>query len=178
VKTVRAIANLRNARPSAPTFMFSDPLVARLAAFVQSVGIDVNTCPIEWETLFPGLDIKCGAVLIDETQLLHPGNILHEAGHIAVHDPARRNDPCFRPGKGEELSALAWSYAAVVHLGFKSELVFYPGSFQGWDTALIDAFAAGSYIGVPLMQRYGMTVEPGKATDSVAPYPHMLRWLR
>jgi hypothetical protein len=158
--------------------MFSDPLVARLAAFVQSVGIDVNACKIDWKTLFPGLDIKCGAVLIDEKQVIHPGNILHEAGHIAVHDPARRKDARFTPKKGEELSALAWSYAAVVHLGLKAELVFYPGSFQGWDTTLVENFAAGKYIGVPLLQRYGMTIEPRLAAEGVAPFPHMLRWIR
>jgi len=56
--------------------------------------------------------------------------------------------------------------------------VFYPGSFQGWDTSLIEGFAAGSYVGVPLLQRYGMTVELRLATKGIAPYPHMLRWIR
>jgi len=158
--------------------MFYDPLVAKLATFVQSVGIEVKPCKIDWPTLFPGLDIKCGAVLVDETQLIHPGNILHEAGHVAVHDPSCRADPQFKPGRGEELSALAWSYAAVIHLGLRAELIFYPGSYQGWDETLIESFAAGRYTGVPLLQRYGMTVEPRLATNGIAPYPHMLRWVR
>lgn len=158
--------------------MFSDPLVAKLAAFVQSVGIEVQECQIDWKTQFPGLDVKSGAVIIDESQLIHPGNILHEAGHVAVHDPERRKDPIFRPRAGEELAALAWSYAATVYLGLSSELVFYPGSFRGWDTVLVEIFADGRYIGIPLLHLYGMTIEPRRATNGAAPFPHMLRWVR
>lgn len=159
--------------------MFSNPLVTKLADFVRSIGIDVYPCAIDWKTRFPGLEIRAGDVLVDETQLIHPGNILHEAGHIAVHDPARRTHPKFSPAKGEELSALAWSYAAVLHLGLSADVVFYPGSYQGWDTSLIANFSEGRYIGVPLLQRYGMTVEPRFASSlGVAPYPHMLRWIR
>ena len=158
---------------------FADPLVNRLAEFVQSIGIPVERHRIDWKTLFPGLDIRQGRVLIDETLLLHPGNILHEAGHIAVHDPNLRAGEDFRPSKGEELSALAWSYAAATHLGLDSELVFYPGSYQGWDTTLIANFKEQRYIGVPLLQRYGMAFETKRAEMlGVKPYPHMVRWLR
>ena len=159
--------------------MFSDPLVIKLADFVRSVGIEVHSCSIDWKTQFPGLDIKNGAVLVDEKSLIHPGNILHEAGHLAVHDPAHRKDPKFSPTRGEELGALAWSYAAVVHLGLKSELVFYPGSYHGWDIALNENFAEGRYLGVPHLQRFGMSVEPRLAKEGgVKPFPHMQRWLR
>ncbi len=159
--------------------MFSDPLVTKLADFVRSIGIPVEACPLEGKTRFPGLDIRSGAVFVDESRLIHPGNILHEAGHIAVHDPARRSDPAFSPRKGEELSALAWSYAAATHLGLSSDLVFYPGSYSDWSTSLVENFAEGRYIGVPLLQMYGMTVEPRLAADrGVDPYPHMIRWVR
>jgi hypothetical protein len=159
--------------------MFSDPLVTKLANFVLSVGIEVRACPIDWKTQFPGLDIKCGAVLVDETQLIHPGNILHEAGHLAVHDPAHRTNPKFSPTRGEELAALAWSYAAVIHLRLESELVFYPGSYHGWDIALNENFAEGRYLRVPHLQRFGMAIEPRFANErGVEPFPHMLRWLR
>lgn len=159
--------------------MFSDPLVNRLADFVRSVGIDVRQCVIDWKSRFPGLDVRMGSVLIDETQLIHPGNILHEAGHIAVHDPARRAHPKFSPTKGEEMGALAWSYAAVMHLGLGAELVFYPGSYQGWDQSLIENFSEGRYLGVPLLQLHGMAADPARAAAlGVKPFPHMLRWVR
>lgn len=159
--------------------MFSDSLVIKLAEFVRSIGIEVEACAIDWKTQFPGLDIRAGAVLVDESKLLHPGNILHEAGHIAVHDPARRTHPKFKPTPGEELGALAWSYAAAAHLGFGAELVFYPGSFTGWAESLIENFAEGRYLGIPLLQRYGMSLDPRQAAErGLKPYPHMLRWLR
>lgn len=159
--------------------MFSDSLVIKLAAFVQSLGIEVQACAINWKTRFPGLDIRAGGVLVDESQLLHPGNILHEAGHLAVHDPLKRSHPKFSPTRGEELGALAWSYAAAMHLGLGAEVVFYPGSYQGWDTSLIENFAEGRYLGVPMLQRYGMAVEPRLAPErGVEPYPHMLKWIR
>ena len=159
--------------------MFSDSLVTRLTTFVVSIGIEVQACAINWKTQFPGLDIKLGNVLVDEKELIHPGNILHEAGHIAVHDPARRKDPKFSPTRGEELGALAWSYAATVYLGLSSELVFYPGSYHGWDTSLVENFAEGRYLGVPLLQRYGMALESRRAAElDLQPYPHMLKWLR
>jgi hypothetical protein len=159
--------------------MFSDLLVIKLVSFVRSIGIEVHSCPIVWKSRFPGLDIQAGAVLVDESRLIHPGNILHEAGHIAVHEPTRRSHPKFSPTKGEEMGALAWSYAAVVHLGLSAEVVFYPGSYTGWATALIENFAEGRYIGVPLLQRYGMAVEPRLARErGVEPYPHMIRWVR
>src|SRR5215471_6667226 len=107
--------------------MFSDPLVNKLTTFVRSVAIEVKACTIDWKTLFPGLEIDRGVVLIDEDRLIHPGNILHEAGHIAVHDPARRRDRPFQPGKGEELAALAWSYAGSdprSQITHEHELVF------------------------------------------------------
>jgi len=159
--------------------MFSDSLVIKLTTFVRSIGIETHACPIDWKSRFPGLDIRAGAVLVDESRLIHPGNILHEAGHIAVHDPARRSDPTFSPTKGEELGALAWSYAAATHLGLGAEVVFYPGSYAGWAPALVENFGEGRYLGVPMLQRYGMAVEPCLAAErGVEPYPHMLRWVR
>lgn len=159
--------------------MFSESLVTKLAAFVRSVGIPVEPSVLDRKTRFPGLDVCCGVVLVDESRLIHPGNILHEAGHIAVHDPARRPDARFTPTKGEEIGTIAWSYAATVHLGLPAELIFYPGSFTGWADSLIENFAEGRYLGVPLLQLHGMAVEPRLAVEGgPEPYPHMIRWVR
>ena len=66
-----------------------------------------------------------------------------------------------------------------MHLGLDAEVVFYPGSYAGWDKALVENFSEGRYIGVPLLQRYRMAVEPRLASqEAVEPYPHMLKWLR
>ncbi|HZS44752.1 MAG TPA: hypothetical protein VFC63_06580 [Blastocatellia bacterium] len=158
---------------------FSDPVVVKLVEFVRSIGIPVHAASIPDSPFFPGLKTEYGAVLVDETELLHPGNILHEAGHLAVTDPALRNEKDIFPTNGQEIAALAWSYAATRYLGLPSDLVFYQGSYRGWDTALVENFAEGRYLGVPLLQLYKMSFEPGPAAArGVEPFPRMQRWLR
>ena len=160
-------------------FMFNNPLTEQLSAFVRSIGIDVKSAILDGPTLFAGLDIQYGAVLVDESRLVHPGFLLHEAGHIAVHDPAIRMQPKISPTGGEELAAMAWEYAATVYLGLPMEVVFHPGSYQGWGPSLGESFADGRYIGVPLLQLHGMSFDARQAAvRGVEPYPHMLRWLR
>jgi hypothetical protein len=158
--------------------VFADPLTRRLAAFVRDIGIDVRSAALPPNTFLPGLEIRDGALLIDEARLTYPGDILHEAGHLAVADPAERNAPTLSPSDGEELTAIAWSYAAASHLAIDPAVVFH-AAFKGGGAAIIANFDAGRYFGVPLLQLYGMCCEPHRAAEkAVPPYPHMLRWLR
>ena len=159
--------------------MFSDPLVARMAAFLGSIGIPVLPASSLLPANFPGLDIQYGCVLVDESRVVHAGDILHEAGHVAMTKEAARNVLRLEPTGGEELASMAWSYAAAMHLSLGAETVFYPESYLNCGDALIESFAKGSYVGVPLMQAWGMAVEPkNAAARGETPYPHMLRWLR
>jgi hypothetical protein len=159
--------------------MVSDPLTAKLVAFVQGIGIDVGAASLVGPTVLPGLDIRNGAILLDPERLTYPGDLLHEAGHIAVADPQERRQPKLAPSAGDEIATLAWSYAAACHLGVAASVVFHAGGYKGASSSLVENFTAGHYIGVPLLQLYGMTVEPRlAATRGVEPYPHMLRWLR
>ena len=115
---------------------------------------------------------------MDEARLTYPGDILHEAGHIAVADPAERNAPTLSPTPGDELTTIAWSYAALRHLDIDPAIVFHP-AFKGGGASIIENFTAGHYFGVPLLQLYGMSCEPHRAAENgVQPYPHMLRWMR
>ncbi len=51
--------------------------------------------------------------------------------------------------------------------------------YKGGAASLIENFTAGHYFGVPLLQLYGMALDPKRAAATgVEPYPHMLRWLR
>ncbi len=129
-------------------------------------------------TFLPGIDIRHGAILVDEARLTYPGDMLHEAGHIAVADPAERNAPTLSPSPGDELTTIAWSYAALRHLDIDPAIVFH-AAFKGGGAAIIENFTAGHYFGVPLLQLYGMSCEPHLAAQNgVQPYPHMLRWMR
>ena len=83
------------------------------------------------------------------------------------------------PDAGDEMAALAWSYAAARHLGLDAGVVFHPHGYKGAGPWLAETFGNGGTIGVPLLQLYDMTVEEKfAAARGVEPYPHMLRWLR
>jgi hypothetical protein len=158
---------------------FADPLTERLVAFVRGIGIDVCTATLPGKTVLPGLDIRHGAILIDETRMTHPGDILHEAGHLAVTDPLIRDAPTLSPTPAEEMTCIAWSYAALRHLALDPAIVFHENGYKGEAPSLIENFTAGRYFGVPMLQYYGMAAEPKRAAAiGVDPYPHMLRWLR
>ncbi len=159
--------------------MFANPVTERLAAFVRGIGIEVRAAALCDDTFLPGLDIRHGAVLLDEQRLAYPGDLLHEAGHIAVAPPEQRAAPALAPNAGDEMATLAWSYAALRHLELDADVVFHPNGYKGGAQALIDAFTGGGNLGVPLLQWYGMTFEPKAAAErGVEPFPHMLRWLR
>jgi hypothetical protein len=158
---------------------FADPLTERLSAFVRGIGIDVRAATLLEKTFLPGLEISHGAILVDPARLTHPGDLLHEAGHLAVTDPGERNAPTLSPSPGDELTAIAWSYAALRHLDLDAAVVFHAEGYKGGAESIIENFTAGCYFGVPLLQLYGMSCEPHQAAaKGVAPYPHMLRWLR
>jgi hypothetical protein len=159
--------------------MFANPLTERLADFVRGVGITVRVADLPEPTFLPGLAIRDGAILVDEARLAHPGDLLHEAGHVAVADAGERVQPALTPTPGDEMAALAWSYAALRHLSLDPAVVFHPDGYKGGSRALIEIFSSGGTLGIPLLQCYGMTVEAKNATArGVEPFPHMLRWLR
>jgi hypothetical protein len=154
-------------------------MTQRLADFVVGLGIDVRKGELPADTFLPGLDIRFGGLVIDEDRLAHPGDILHEAGHIAVTEPESRKAERLDPGDGEELATLAWSWAALTHLGLDPAVVFHADGYKGGSESLIESFQHGATLGQPLLQYFGLTLEPRQAAErGVAPFPHMLRWLR
>jgi hypothetical protein len=159
--------------------MLANPLSERLVAFVRDIGIAVNPATLDGPTFLPGLDIRYGVLLVDEERLTYPGDILHEAGHIAVSSPEERKLEKIDPTPGDEMTAIAWSWAALRHLDIPPEVVFHPAGYKGGSQSIIENFSAGHYFGVPLLQLYEMTVESRVASErGVEPFPHMLRWLR
>lgn len=155
--------------------------IARIIDFVTKIGFEVRTGMIRDKTFLPGIVIHHGALVIDPSQWTYPGDLLHEAGHLAVMEPRRRNECHIDVGNdaAEEMMAIAWSYAASVDLGLSLSTVFHEGGYRGGSQSLIENFSQGRYIAVPMLQWVGMTAEPKRAAaDGVAPYPHMLRWLR
>ena len=160
---------------------FQDPIALRIAEFLVGIGIPVRKGEINEPTFFPGVKIEFGGLLVDEQKLTWPGDLLHEAGHLAVlsaEDRPNINGDA-GPNGGAELASTAWSFAAIVHLGMDMTIVFHKGSYQGDEEMMVDNFSAGRYIGVPSLQLYGLTAEPRMSKKLGIPaYPAMQRWLR
>jgi hypothetical protein len=147
--------------------------------FIREIGIEVREVAPGAALFLPGLDIRRGAIVVDRARWLHPGDILHEAGHLAVATPAERSAETLSPSPADEMAAIAWSYAAAVHLGHAAEIVFHADGYRGGGPSLSENFSAGRYVGAPLLDYYGMAVEPRRVKPGGPPaYPHMLRWLR
>lgn len=137
-------------------------LVAKITDFLTAIGLEVRFDRIPGDTFLQGLTLKNGSLIIDVDQLVHPGDILHEAGHLACMPPDIRksmNDDLV-PGDlhdGGEMMAIAWSYAACLHLGLDPAVVFHRDGYRGESMVILDNFAKGHYFGVPLLQWCGMT---------------------
>src|SRR5688500_1323452 len=113
-------------------------LTEKMITFIRSVGIEVEHATIDEATFLPGILIKDGKLLVDDEKLLYPGDLLHEAGHLAVMLKEERmtaggNVGFDRPQSqagGEEMMAIAWSYAALTYLGLRPEVVFHPEGYK------------------------------------------------
>ncbi|HSX53667.1 MAG TPA: hypothetical protein VLG14_00075 [Sphingomonas sp.] len=159
----------------------TDPLVARIVTFLEGIGIPVALESVPADSLLPGATVRGDTLICDPETLEWPGDLLHEAGHIAVSDPAvRASQTEVSPDPGEELAAMAWSYAAAIDLGIDPALVFHAGGYHGGGQNYLESYTRdGSGIGVPMLQYYGMSAEPRQAeTLGRAPFPAMTRWLR
>jgi hypothetical protein len=152
-----------------------------IVRFLLEIGIEARVARIAHETFLPGIDVANGALVIDEDKLLYPGDLLHEAGHLAVMPPGERAKAgtTIDTGGGEEMAAIAWSYAAALHLRIDPAIVFHPDGYKGGSKAILENFAASHYFGVPLLQWWGLAVDEKKAAESnVEPFPKITKWLR
>ena len=162
--------------------MFRDPRLARMARFLDSIGIEMRAGTIDLPTPFPGSLISHGSLIIDESILIAPGDALHEAAHIALAPPERRClDTGFVEGTdGEEITTIAWCWAALRELEIEPEEIFHPTAYKRGDSpSIIEAGRQGIYIGFPLLQYWELAFdEKNAALRGVKPFPHMVRWMR
>jgi hypothetical protein len=154
----------------------NDPHLSRIYDFLHEIGLDVVETTITESTFLPGILIDNGTLKVSPLQLISPGDVLHEAGHIAVTIPAERyllhnNITYERPDKqGDELAVLLWTFAACHKIGLPYDVVFHPEGYNGQSQWLIDMFTNKNYVGLPLLVWMGMTAESS--------FPTMIHWLR
>lgn len=157
-----------------------DSTATLITDWLRLIGLTVRLAPLGADTFLPGVTLEPGGLVVDPERLGYPGDLLHEAGHLAVMLPARRASTGSDVGSdmGDEIAAQTWSYAATVHLGVPPEVVFHPDGYRGAAGTLIQVYRDGN-AGLPLLQWMGLTLDPAHATAASTPaYPHMIRWLR
>jgi hypothetical protein len=161
-------------------------LLEKIVQFILEIGLPVtfDAVPTDKEFL-PGICISNGGLIVDKAALLYPGDILHEAGHLAVVTSAERSsvdgilETDTDKSAGEEMMAIAWSYAAAVHLGIDPLIVFHENGYKGSGATIAKNFSDGRYFGLPMLQWVGLTLDDKNALEKKQkPYPNMIAWVR
>lgn len=158
-------------------------IIEDIVCFLREIGLEVVLEQHEGESFLPGIRIKSGGLSIDPSQVLYPGDILHEAGHLATLPDAVRAEldgvlPDIDLHRGAELMSLAWSYAACLKLQLGPEVVFHADGYKGEGEHLIRNFEDGIYIGLPMLQYQQMAYdEKNAASLNVKPFPYMQNWV-
>lgn len=153
-------------------------IITTITRFLAAIGIPVDERELPDGTFLPGISPEGGVLCIDRARLLHPGDLLHEAGHIACATPEARAAMRGHAGDdpAEEMMAIAWSYAAALECGIDPAVVFHEHGYHGGGSAIRENFAEGRFFGVPVLAWLGMTEAPEVGAER--PYPAMTRWVR
>lgn len=163
--------------------VFKDPIAQSISNFLWSIDIPIYSAEINAETFLPGIRIVEGEILVDENKMLSPGDILHEAGHLAILSPEIRKTLTDTvvynemSQAGEEMAAIAWSWAAMKHLDIAPEVVFHPQGYKGGSDNIIANFEQEHYFGVPILAYKGLCFDgTSRNLGTNIPYPKMIKW--
>ena len=171
-----------------------------ILAFLDEIGVPCAPGAVSEASFLPGVAIVEGALVYDAGQISAPGDLLHEAGHLAAVPERWR--PAMTDNVDASLAALikaepdaaafthtdlfpiAWSWAAALHIGVDPACIFEAGGYGaqgGGETAALDRqLRNGLFLGIPMLADAGLCAAPppfGDGTDP-APFPAMKRWLR
>lgn len=134
-----------------------------ILAFLDRIGIPYHARPLAEGTFLPGVTIEGGGVHFDPATLTYPGDVLHEAGHIALTPADERATLCqavldAQPASESlEIGVLLWTFLAAKEIGIPVEMVFHAGGYKDGSTWLIEQFESGSAMGLPLLNWMGVT---------------------
>ncbi|MBI5425888.1 MAG: hypothetical protein HZA32_17560 [Opitutae bacterium] len=151
----------------------------RIVTFLREIGLPVAERSLPDKTFVPGILIENGGLVIDRARLTYPGDLLHEAGHIAVTPPSQRAAMSgdLNSTQADEIAAQAWSYAAAVHLGIDPAVVFHPAGYHGASESLLAAMSGPGAPGSPLLHWFGLTRMHDDGSGAPI-FPRMSAWLR
>jgi hypothetical protein len=157
----------------------------RILAFLADIHLSTTEGIVPTDSFLPGVRITRGTLIYDRSALRWPGDLLHEAGHIAVTPASFREalddslDSSPAVAHAGEVEATAWAYAAIVHLELDPSVLFHEGGYRGHSAGLIMSYSYGVYPGAFGLAQAGMTYVGADAQCAGVPaYPRMARWLR
>lgn len=161
--------------------MEKDKLIELLCDFFTSVGIEWCEKDVKGNSFLPGVEIENGVLIFKRTQLTYPGDLLHEAGHIALTKAVERKQlngdviATNAEKKGDEIAVMLWTYAACVKLNLPPEIVFHSGGYKGESDWILTCYKNKNYLGLPLLVWMGLTAD---VNNSISGFPLMHQWLR
>ncbi len=175
--------------------------LAPIREFVRGLGIGCAIGAVPDDSFLPGVAIAAGELVYDEATLGSPGDLLHEAGHIALV-PARFRPlldddvdaaiACLAAGAAPdgiapaseveremlaktEIMAIAWSYAAARGTDTLLDCVFWPGTYRmpagQSPEALVQQLELGFFPGIQWLARFGFCAAPPPFGDPAEPAP-------
>ena len=155
-----------------------DDTTDRIVAFLRGIGLEVREGEVGDTGFLPGVRIDAGRLVFERARLTWPGDLLHEAGHLAVTPAARRaaQSDDLDDHILDEMATTAWAYAACLEIGLEPSVLFHAGGYHGHSEALVLTYSLGVYPGVHGLVQAGMA-RTGVAAGAQG-YPRMLRWLR
>ncbi len=163
---------------------YNNPHLQKTIQFLTSIGIQVIERNLDDTTFLPGLNLGPNIIFVDYAKLKYPGDLIHEAGHIAVTAPEQReligtdNISEEWPTPGDEIAAILWSYAAARHLQLPADFVFHENGYKGHSEWYITNFTNNSYIGLPLLQWFRMAHSNDEVSKGMPAFPAMQHWMR
>ncbi len=170
-----------------------------ILAFLEEIGLACSPGEVAADTFLPGVVIRDGALCYDSARLSSPGDLLHEAGHLAAVPACWRGQiqgdvdaslvalaDVYPDAAGivhTDLFPIAWSFAAARHIGIDPACIFDAGGYgaqSGGDPAILASqLEAGLFPGIAMLANAGLCAAPPPFGDGLdpAPYPQMKRWL-
>jgi hypothetical protein len=170
-----------------------------ILAFLEDIGLACSPGDVDAGSFLPGVVIRDGALHYETDRLSSPGDLLHEAGHLAAVPACWRGQiqgdvdaslvaladihPDAAGVIHTDLFPIAWSFAAARHIGIDPACIFDAGGYgatAGGDPAILAAqLECGLFPGIMMLAQAGLCAAPPPFGDGQdpAPYPHMKRWL-
>jgi hypothetical protein len=137
ISTPQTLAYLSTTTGDALIDATAHPLIARIVAFLTGIGLHVEQATVPDDTFLPGIQIDSGRLLYDETRLRYPGDLLHEAGHLAVMLPNQREraGANVTDAPADEMMAIGWSYAAALQQSCFMQRAIVVARIRCWTTS-------------------------------------------